>query len=241
VKDFLDSRIQVSLEARLRSWIISSYARSVWRTARYVTEGEEHIRGDGNGRPSIVVSWHGRTLAGMGHFVATTAPNRIALISDDVKGWVVGLWLRTLGFQACPISERTRSLAAGRRLVRLVHRVRNGVTLLMNPDGPYGPARVPKEGLYWIARKTGAQIVPVGAFTATACRLPRWDRYLLPLPFSRIGVCYGCPLEIDGHERSERVLARVRKAIDAADAAARRLYYGKRQASDPSPQWISST
>ena len=102
------------------------------------------------------------------------------------------------------------------------------MNLLMNPDGPYGPARIPKEGLYWIARKTGARIVAVGAFTATSYRLPRWDRYMLPLPFSRIGVCYGSPLEVHGDEPPIEALSRIREAIDAAQLAARALYYRRR-------------
>ncbi|MBN1834662.1 MAG: DUF374 domain-containing protein [Spirochaetales bacterium] len=217
--------IKPTWETRLRTWLLSAYARSIWQTARYVVAGERHIRPDGSGRGSLVVSWHGFTLAGMGHYVASTAPDRVALVSDDRKGWVVGLWLRTLGFQACPISGRTRSLAAGRRLMELVRQVRNGANLLMNPDGPYGPPRIPKEGLLWLARKTGARIVPVGAYTGTACRLPRWDRYLLPLPFSRIGVCYGSPFEIASIPDPREALARIRSAIDAAISRARQLYY----------------
>jgi lysophospholipid acyltransferase (LPLAT)-like uncharacterized protein len=227
VKNHLGYGIEVSLEARLRLWILSSYAQSVWKTARYVVQGEDYIRPQAPDRPSIVVSWHGSTLAGMGHYIGHTRPQRrIALVSDDMKGWVVGLWLRTVGFQAVPISVRTRSLAAGRRLVQLVQQIKSGMNLLMNPDGPYGPPRVPKEGLYWIARKTGARILPVGAFCATSYRLPRWDRYMLPLPFSRIGVCYGSPLEVHSDERPLGALTRIRNAINAAELTARRLYYG---------------
>ena len=36
--------IKISPEARLRMLILSSYAHSVWKTARYVVRGEEHIR-----------------------------------------------------------------------------------------------------------------------------------------------------------------------------------------------------
>jgi len=225
VKKAFGFGVRISPETRLRVWLLSGYAQSVWKTARYVVEGEQYIRPGGDDRPKIVVSWHGSTLAVLGHYIAATPPDRIALVSDDMKGWVVGLWLRTVGCKACPISVRTRSLAAGRRLVQLVQQVRSGMNLLMNPDGPHGPARVPKEGLYWIARKTGAQVVPVGAFTATSYRLPRWDRYMLPLPFSRIGVCYGRPLEIDGGPGPSEALSRTREAIDAAQLAARALYY----------------
>ena len=66
------------------------------------------------------------------------------------------------------------------------------------------------------ARLAGGLVVPL----ASACSRPRvlartWDRFELPLPFSRVVVALGAPLE-----PAEATPARLGAAIDHARAAA---------------------
>ena len=79
-----------------------------------------------------------------------------------------------------------------------------GGQLVVTPDGPRGPRHTMNSGAAWLARATGAPILPVGVAVSRAWRLHSWDRFTIPKPFARLVVCYGDPVTV---------------AADAADAA----------------------
>jgi lysophospholipid acyltransferase (LPLAT)-like uncharacterized protein len=83
----------------------------------------------------------------------------------------------------------------------------------------------------FIARKSGALIIPTGAFTAAAYRVPRWDRYVVPFPFSRIAIVFGEPLEIAPKADPEQSRGEIRERLNEAERAVEELYRaGKRPA-----------
>jgi lysophospholipid acyltransferase (LPLAT)-like uncharacterized protein len=62
-------------------------------------------------------------------------------------------------------------------------------------DGPLGPYRKVKHGALVLAGRTGNPIVPVG--TASSWKIvlgKRWDRYTIPLPFTRTVIAVGEPI-----------------------------------------------
>jgi lysophospholipid acyltransferase (LPLAT)-like uncharacterized protein len=67
----------------------------------------------------------------------------------------------------------------------------SGKDFIIHPDGPAGPAYKVKPGLTFIAKKTGAAILPLGCYCRNAYHIKRWDRYTLPLPFSKIHIQLG--------------------------------------------------
>jgi hypothetical protein len=72
-----------------------------------------------------------------------------------------------------------------------------GASLIVTPDGPFGPYRVAKPGALILARASGLPIQPWGLSVRPSIRLSgRWDRQLVPLPFSRIRVLEGERLTI---------------------------------------------
>jgi lysophospholipid acyltransferase (LPLAT)-like uncharacterized protein len=84
-------------------------------------------------------------------------------------------------------------------------------------DGPRGPYGVAKPGVLAAARATGAVVVPMGAHAERAITLKKaWDRFMLPLPFSRVRVVLGAPLDA-ADVRDGSLVAR---AIEKANAEA---------------------
>ena len=45
-----------------------------------------------------------------------------------------------------------------------------------------------------MAKKSGAALVPVGVSAKWRLHAPTWDRYLVPLPFSRCVMVFGDPI-----------------------------------------------
>ena len=60
-------------------------------------------------------------------------------------------------------------------------------------DGPRGPRHKSKKGAIWISVRTGRPIVPIRTFFKQKITFNSWDRFQLPLPFSKITIVYGEP------------------------------------------------
>jgi lysophospholipid acyltransferase (LPLAT)-like uncharacterized protein len=117
------------------------------------------------------------------------------MMPDDWRGEVLGHWAGRLG--ALPLRMHLHgdvTLATARKLAQLVRLLRQGQDTYVTPDGPDGPAYHVKPGVAYLAQKSGATLLPVGAYTRTGHRLNRWDRYVVPRPFSRIAVVIGEPV-----------------------------------------------
>ena len=88
------------------------------------------------------------------------------------------------------------TIGQGRELVKLVRHVVGGKFLFINPDGPDGPSQVIKPGITYIAKKSKAVILPIGTYARHAYIVPRWDRYMVPFPFSRISLHIDTPFHV---------------------------------------------
>lgn len=234
---------------RIQGWGLSTYASLVWRTVRYTVRGQKHadlVRAAGC--PLIIAAWHGMTMMLCGHVIRLWDPTQIMLVVPaDSRGAVLSVWVRRMGATAFTISMQADSLVAARRLLALIRQLKSGKHLLLHPDGPDGPTHEPKKGLAFIARKAGAMILPVAAFTNAGYRLPRWDRYTVPLPFSRITVVLGEPLVVPPESDAEQARLLIRERLNEVERAAEDLYYApsrsRRQASPqrPTAQMCDST
>lgn len=195
-------------------------------TARYRVEGREHVdRVRASGHPLIVAAWHGMTMMLLGYLTAQEdASQYVLIVPDDSRGAVLSDLTRRLGAAAFAISMEAHSMVAARRLLTLIRQMKQGKNLYLNPDGPDGPSHEPKEGVVFIAHKAGALIVPTGAFTATGYRIPRWDRYVVPFPFSRIAVVLGEPLEVSSKANLDQARAVLRERLNEVERAAEELY-----------------
>jgi len=143
-----------------------------------------------SGRPVILASWHGKAYMIMSSIISLVDPSSFhVLMPNDWRGGSLAVAARSLGAIPLPMNlYDDPTLGMGREMVKLVRHIMAGGNTFIAPDGPDGPAFVPKPGISYIARKTNALIVPIGAYCRHAYLLNRWDHYALPYPFSRISV-----------------------------------------------------
>ena len=91
----------------------------------------------------------------------------------------------------------------------LVDYLRIGYSTVINPDGPNGPAFVPKKGILHLSLKSNVPIVPL-RFTSSSYReLKTWDRKKFARPFSLIEMKIGEPIYVtnDNFEHAHELLA----------------------------------
>jgi len=63
--------------------------------------------------------------------------------------------------------------------------------LVITPDGPRGPRRRMAAGAIYLASRLGIPVVPLGFAYNRPWRLPTWDRFAIPRPFSRARIVGG--------------------------------------------------
>jgi lysophospholipid acyltransferase (LPLAT)-like uncharacterized protein len=208
---------------------LHAYALLVSRTSRYVVRGKEHFEEIwAEGQPVIFAAWHGMSMMGLCYFFRFYSNHRYAaLVPADQRGNTLGTWFRLLGMEPYFVDHYSTSLRQARGVVHLVRAVRRGASTFINPDGPDGPPYVVKPGVVYIAQKTGARLLPGAAFTATKYTVKRWDRYSVPLPFSRIAIVVGEPVPAPRDGDPEAIAQTLAEAINQVTADAERLYYGR--------------
>lgn len=197
----------------------------IQHTSRYHIHGSEHLAALRSDRPILVAAWHGQTHMLMGFVRSRWVGTRLRfIVPDDERGIALGTGGRLLGFQPFRVSMKDESFASARAMLELIRSLEGGDVSYINPDGPYGPVRVAKEGVAFIAARAGAQLLPVGAYTATGYRLRRWDRYTVPLPFSRITVVLRPAFVPDREQPRVEILDRLGAEMTRAVEEAEQLH-----------------
>ena len=95
---------------------------------------------------------------------------------------LVGAGSATITRVARHFGYPTITAAGTQQLVRQALRALEpeGAILALAVDGPAGPAGIAKRGVVWLAKRSGAQIVPAWARASTASQLATWDHRQLP-------------------------------------------------------------
>ena len=79
---------------------------------------------------------------------------------------------------------------------QLVRYLRKGYSTVLLPDGPGGPPFQMKKGAFHISMQSNVPILPVRYQASPSIEGRNWDRRKFPVPFSRITVEYGEPIQI---------------------------------------------
>jgi hypothetical protein len=148
--------------------------------------------------PVIVCIWHNRLALSMRiweRFGRTKlrSAGLVALISASHDGGVLARALRYFNVEAVRGSSSRRGPQA---LLELTSWAEKGYTIAITPDGPRGPRYQIDDGIVALARVSGYPILPVSTYVKWKFCLRSWDRFQIPLPFSRCDVRVGQPLAV---------------------------------------------
>lgn len=196
--------------------IVALYVRLVWRTGRWHFEGEEAPKSLSDaGKPLIVAFWHGRLF--MAPFALHGDQHGASvMISTHRDGRMISRVVGLLGVSTVAGSTSRGGLTALRQAMRVL---RDGNLLGITPDGPRGPRMRASEGVVALARHTGAPIFPLSYSTSRRKVLGSWDRFLLPLPFSR-GVFVWGPAITVAPDADSAAMEQARLVVESALNAA---------------------
>lgn len=198
--------------------LLMAYSRLVWRTSRVTLEGEAQFQAAFSGdRPVLWSMWHGTLLPFIMWGVHTFDPADWLIISvGDPRGDVLAGMAQTIGAKLEQVDMAGNPMAGGRAVLNVIRAMRAGKTSFICPDGPDGPAFQPKEGVFFMARKAQAQVLPVAVWARPAYHMRRWDRYLVPLPFGRLFIVVGKPIPVSRKTPEETLRSEIPAALHAA-------------------------
>jgi len=199
------------------SLLAAGFLRGLRASLRLRHHGDEELRGwEREGKPFILAFWH-RHLLVMPY--AYRGRRISVLVSQSRDGELIARTVARLGIDSSRGSSSRGGMAGMRTLLR---KAADGWDIAFTPDGPRGPLREVQPGVILAAAATGLPIQPVAIAASRAKLLRSWDRFLVPLPFSKVHFVYGEPLVVERRGNLEAAAAELKRRLDAAEAAAER-------------------
>lgn len=205
-----------NVRPKILALLVYSVARMIGFTLRWRVLGEqEHLEPVKGGR--IVAGWHGRT------FLAALwwrGKGWWALVSHSRDGEMQNGIFRRFGFR---IVRGSTGRGGARAAVECARLLREGETFVFTPDGPRGPSHEVQQGVLWLAKRSGAVIIPGGAAATPCWFASSWDRYMIPKPFARAVIVLGKPLRVPSDaddSEMKRLAQELKRALDEAERRA---------------------
>jgi len=141
----------------------------------------------------IFAHWHRDELAVL-PMVKTL--NLATMTSTSKDGQLIDFVIRKFGGATSKGSSTRGGVGALKGLVRLVKK--EGRNSSMAVDGPKGPIYEVKNGIFELAKLTGATIIPAGIASAPyICFEKSWNKARLPKPFAKVSIYFSKSLDLD--------------------------------------------
>lgn len=206
------------LLARFGGWLAAQFVRLwLWTLRIHVDDGNlaEIPRASGS-RGRLFCFWHENFLVWAYLFRGSEIH---LLLSHSRGGGIFGSVVEGLGIHASPG----------------VGAERMGENLGIAADGPRGPRREIQAEVLLLAARTEMPLVTLGMAFDRPWRLARWDKFVIPRPFSRVVLCVNNPLPVAAvagskswEDQRHKVTAMMQESASRAEAILRRWRKGER-------------
>ena len=190
----------------MASYIWFVHATTRWRIVRRDIP-ESYWREE---KPFILAFWHGRLL--MMPYCWPRGRRMHMLISQHRDGGLIANTISYFGMHTIRGSTARQGRAKGAQasVLEMLRKLKAGDYVGLTPDGPRGPRMRATDGIAAVARLAGVPVIPCGFSTRRRHLMPSWDRFIVPLPFSRGVFVWGEPILVEPGARGEAIeLARV--------------------------------
>jgi len=168
---------------------------------------------------NIYAFWHQKIyfpVTGLTHL-----PKKTSLVSPSRDGEMLERILMNYGYEVIRGSSRDANVKS---LVTMMKSLKQGYSLGFAVDGPLGPIFEIKPGIVYMAQKIGAKIVPLGGAFKWKYEFEKaWDKFHLPLPFTKAVLYMGEPIEVPKDANQEEYMEIINKAINDANDKAKEL------------------
>ncbi len=179
-------------------WLAAWLLGITFRVKKYNSLLFENYRK--NNKQSVIAFWHGSMLTGWFLHRPRNGGPVAALVSQSEDGEILSATLARWGYTMI----RGSSHIGGKEAMHLmVDAITQGNSLCITPDGPTGPRHQMKMGAVRAAQRARVPLFLVGISADRKKIVKSWDRFEIPLPFSKVSVWYSDPLMIPGDLQDE--------------------------------------
>jgi len=133
------------------------------------------------------------------------------MISSSKDGELIAGPVEAIGYRPARGSSNRGAASASKILIKIAKT--NSIAL--TADGPKGPAMKIKKGMLQMAYLTGLPIVPIACDVKRAKIFNSWDKFKLPLPFTKVNVSYGEPIYIKEKDMIPELMISIQEQIDS--------------------------
>ncbi len=205
-----------SLSSPLLSWLTYLVYKAWCSTLRFSFENQEELFTIWNGgSPFILALWHDELFPSIYVPQYLDEFKLMTVASQSKDGELITSILHRLGYIVARGSSSRGGLHALLGMARTMRKEK--ICPAITVDGPKGPRHKVKDGIFFLAHKAQAPIIPM------RCRLSRakifhksWDRFQLPLPFSKVHVRFGAPIFAVTEKIDENFLMQARSELEDA-------------------------
>lgn len=212
---------RATLGGRMVAALVCAIVRTVDATIRYQVEDVSGGLALAERDRVIFAIWHNRlslSLMLYRRLIRKKHPERrmAAMVSASRDG---GLLARVLEWFGVTPVRGSSSRRGPQAMLELTTWAERGYDLAITPDGPRGPRYVVQEGVIAAAQLTGLPILPTSFRLQWKWQAKSWDRFQVPLPFSRCQLRLGAPIRVPrdsgdaGREACRRQLEESLRAI----------------------------
>ena len=201
---------------RLGAWLIFAALRTLAATLRYQWDDRSAYYSAGASGPVIFAVWHNRLALTMTAYYGyarrhAQSAGLAAMVSASRDGAFLAAILEAFKVQPVRGSSSRRGPQA---LLELTTWAERGYDLAITPDGPRGPCYQVQDGIMSLAQITGLPIIPFSFHLHWKIRAKSWDRFQIPLPFSRCKMLLGQPVRVP-RQASELEREELRRQLEA--------------------------
>ena len=177
---------------RVGAWVVWSLVRTLAASVRFTFEDRSEYFKERGTPPVIVCTWHNRLTLSLSVYYRyvrnrSSSAGLAAMVSASKDGAFLAAILSRFDVQPVRGSSSRRGRQA---LLELVSWAEKKYDLAITPDGPRGPCYVVQDGIISLAQVTGLPIIPASLEIGWKLRPKSWDRFQIPLPFTRCHVIF---------------------------------------------------
>ncbi|MEA3493711.1 MAG: DUF374 domain-containing protein [Candidatus Margulisiibacteriota bacterium] len=194
-------KFSINIYVHIAAALLYSSMVIICKTLRVEIEGKkayDDLKKDN--KNVIFATWHQATFV---MFHLYRRKDTAILVTSEVRGQILGKAAEWMGYKTLPI-HLEKKITMARSTARLLKYIKQGHDAVVAVDGPKGPLHEVKPGIFYLSQNSKAPIIPVGVKAPLKVTLSwRWDKYFIPLPFSKVRLSLGKTIEPGKANRSE--------------------------------------
>jgi len=200
--------------SNLKFSLLTLLIKFLYGTCRWRVSGFNNVESLLNKKSSFIIAyWHGNLLIPYYRLAKHHFHILAGFHKDAELGVLIG---EKLGWKFLRGSSSQNGSEVLQQIVELLSKPNN--VLAITPDGPKGPAKIPKPGTVRAAQKTGVPIIPVAGRSRRSWGFTNWDTFHVAKPFTRIELKFGEPLYFSINNDFNTCINTLKTQLDSLDS-----------------------